>query len=650
MRLPKLLLALSAFVVLSSCTTLVTSNINSSQQNSSETSSPEEGIDPYEIYLLAVESGYAGTFQEWLAAIRGEDGNPIEFHQDGTYIYWRYVGTTSWIPLVLLSDITEHGSLVGPSGEQGETPYIGVNGNWWIGLTDTGIDASPQGEKGDNGVVPHVGNNGHWWIGSTDTGVSRQGQKGQSAFERFLEQNPDYTGTEKEWITALVLGKFDKESFIVSFNSLGGSDVEPQVVKSGLTATKPADPIKLGHDFQGWYADDERWVFIGFAVTEDIALTARWTPTVYPITYYLNGGTNHPNNPTGYTYNTSFTFLAPTRSGYDFIGWFADSIFANAITVITSTDIGPLYLYAQWEAAAGISINYVLNGGTNSPLNLSTLAFNSSVLYLTRPTRTGYIFNGWFTDSSLLTSITNINPLITFTDVTVYAKWTIISSSDPFSVGITLTSNYDYITHTDTSSTIKQIGTIKFIPTTSGYYEIYSLNDFSYDIFGTLYGPNGAFIDDDDDSGVGLNFSIYAYLEAGTRYYIRSHFYSASSTGSWRVYAQLRSTEPFTSYTTISLNTSYTVTDSFTTISTFSYFKFVPSESGIYQFASSGSKDTIAIIVSRDNQLLTGDDDAGSGSNFAITFYFLQSQSYYIATQLYTISDTGSYSVSMIKL
>lgn len=34
-----------------------------------------------------------------------------------------------------------------------------------------------QGEKGDDGISPHIGNNGNWWIGTTDTGIKAQGEK-----------------------------------------------------------------------------------------------------------------------------------------------------------------------------------------------------------------------------------------------------------------------------------------------------------------------------------------------------------------------------------------------------------------------------------------------------------------------------------------
>ena len=64
----------------------------------------------------------------------------------------------------------------GSPGKDGDTPYIGSNGNWWIGTTDTGVKA--QGNAGTDGQTPHIGDNGNWWIGSVDTGVKAQGQPG----------------------------------------------------------------------------------------------------------------------------------------------------------------------------------------------------------------------------------------------------------------------------------------------------------------------------------------------------------------------------------------------------------------------------------------------------------------------------------------
>ena len=67
----------------------------------------------------------------------------------------------------------------------GQTPYIGENGNWWIGDSDLGVSATgPKGEKGETGEAgndgysPYVGENGNWWIGTTDLQIPAAGTKG----------------------------------------------------------------------------------------------------------------------------------------------------------------------------------------------------------------------------------------------------------------------------------------------------------------------------------------------------------------------------------------------------------------------------------------------------------------------------------------
>ena len=73
----------------------------------------------------------------------------------------------------------------GKDGADGQTPFIGENGNWWIGSVDTGVPAKGQdgsdgedGTDGEDGQTPFIGENGNWWIGSVDTGVPAKGQDG----------------------------------------------------------------------------------------------------------------------------------------------------------------------------------------------------------------------------------------------------------------------------------------------------------------------------------------------------------------------------------------------------------------------------------------------------------------------------------------
>lgn len=128
---------------------------------------------------------------------KGEDGNTpvisVKLDTDGKY-YWTVNGewlldSGNKIPVTgEKGDKGDKGD-TGTAGSDGLTPYIGDNGNWWIGTTDTGVKA--QGNTGTDGQTPHIGDNGNWWIGTTDTGVKAQGDKGADAIAPQVRINTD---------------------------------------------------------------------------------------------------------------------------------------------------------------------------------------------------------------------------------------------------------------------------------------------------------------------------------------------------------------------------------------------------------------------------------------------------------------------------
>jgi uncharacterized repeat protein (TIGR02543 family) len=66
-------------------------------------------------------------------------------------------------------------------------------------------------------------------------------------------------------------------TYVVGFNSDGGSKVPYQLVLHGMPAEEPDDPTKAGFVFNGWFTyDDEPWVFTT-PITEDIILYAHWS-------------------------------------------------------------------------------------------------------------------------------------------------------------------------------------------------------------------------------------------------------------------------------------------------------------------------------------------------------------------------------------
>ena len=69
-----------------------------------------------------------------------------------------------------------------------------------------------------------------------------------------------------------------KREFSVKFDSRGGSSVSSQTVSDGELATKPADPVRDGYSFGGWFLDldDEDAFDFNTKISKDITLYAKW--------------------------------------------------------------------------------------------------------------------------------------------------------------------------------------------------------------------------------------------------------------------------------------------------------------------------------------------------------------------------------------
>lgn len=68
-------------------------------------------------------------------------------------------------------------------------------------------------------------------------------------------------------------------SYTVTFDSDGGTGVDPQTIEKGGKVTRPADPTKGTETFEGWFKDvtlENAWDFDTDTVTESITLYAKW--------------------------------------------------------------------------------------------------------------------------------------------------------------------------------------------------------------------------------------------------------------------------------------------------------------------------------------------------------------------------------------
>ena len=148
-------------------------------------------------------------------------------------------------------------------------------------------------------------------------------------------------------------------------------------------------------------------------------------PVKYQITFNANGGTIKSGGKTVKTLSKSIekgkkygTLPMTSRSGYYLSGWYTAKSGGSRVTASTKAT-KKATVYARW--VKGGIITYKLNGGTNNSANPAIYKSSTGVT-LKNPTRKGYNFKGWFSDSSFKKKITGFKKG-TSGNKTVYAKW-----------------------------------------------------------------------------------------------------------------------------------------------------------------------------------------------------------------------------------
>lgn len=137
-----------------------------------------KGSDGKSAYQIAVDGGFKGSEQDWLASLKGEKGEPGQDGTDGT---------------------PGQDGATGPKGDNGKSTYqIAVDGGFkgseqeWL--------ASLKGEKGDpgqDGAIGPKGDQGEPGQDGQDGATGPKGDPGKSAYDYAVEGG--YQGTEEEF-------------------------------------------------------------------------------------------------------------------------------------------------------------------------------------------------------------------------------------------------------------------------------------------------------------------------------------------------------------------------------------------------------------------------------------------------------------------
>ena len=255
----------------------------------------------------------------------------------------------------------------------------------------------------------------------------------------------------KEWdfntpVTAdiTLFAKWTENEYDVTFNSQGGSHINPITVAKNNTITKPTDPTKKDCKFEGWYQNaactGEKWNFDTDTVTADITLYAKWTEnttpptptTKYTVTFVVDGSTVSSQEVESGEKATKPT--DPTKSGYTFDGWYQNENFTGEKwNFNTDTVTGNITLYAKWIAnttpptpTTKHTVTFVVDGSTVSSQEVE------SDEKATEPTLTqdGFTLDGWYQNAACTGEKWDFSTEVT-KNMTLYAKWTENNTEDP---------------------------------------------------------------------------------------------------------------------------------------------------------------------------------------------------------------------------
>ena len=236
--------------------------------------------------------------------------------------------------------------------------------------------------------------------------------------------------------------KYNLDEHTLTFETNGGSAINPVTVRHGNAVARPADPTKDKYTFIGWYADPE------FTEEYDFATVLEADKTIYA-KFEL---TSTPIGDIYVRYDVLHIKQLPDGT-YDLANAEVEHLSAKKDTTVTA-------VIKDYRATHHVNVNRTLSKLTDTAirpypgpdgkpvytiltvyydLDFHTLTFDTmggskiapetvrhglTVAKPKDPVNGGYIFDGWYTDKTYRTPYNFATPLTQ--DTTIYAKWFLI--------------------------------------------------------------------------------------------------------------------------------------------------------------------------------------------------------------------------------
>ncbi|HZK39558.1 MAG TPA: InlB B-repeat-containing protein [Clostridia bacterium] len=211
--------------------------------------------------------------------------------------------------------------------------------------------------------------------------------------------------------------------YVVSFQSNGGTTVNPITAGFNTNVTKPANPTKVNYTFAGWFLDEACSQAVSWPLRMPLngtTLYAGWNLVPTTLTFNSNNGTAVA--PVTVTPGTAISMpTAPTRDNYGFDGWYYDIAFTQPVSWPIVLSFTNITVYAKWTINQ-YTIHYDSNGGTS--LSSVTVIPNTAVNLPSQPEKIGYTFSGWYYDNNSFLNPVSWPIVVSNSGYMLYAKWT----------------------------------------------------------------------------------------------------------------------------------------------------------------------------------------------------------------------------------
>lgn len=277
----------------------------------------------------------------------------------------------------------------GAAGTEGD----GGNGGNGEGATLLTFQQGKGGDGGSAGAGDEMsgiagdGGKGYYDIGSTGSGATGGnyggGGGGSTGYTVLLLNSNHAGGKGGDGYIRISYEEALQVSYVLN-GATNPTSIPEGMINPGdpMSSVKPGTITKDNHTFAGWYYDAACTQAVDWTAnctqTSNFILYAKWTLNQITVHFNTNGGTPTLSDEQiiiGAAMSTVQPATNPTRTGYNFVGWFYDEALTNAVVWSDNcTATTDFTLYAKWESTLAATFDKVNDvtcyGGNDGKINI----------------------------------------------------------------------------------------------------------------------------------------------------------------------------------------------------------------------------------------------------------------------------------------